>query len=466
MSLSHRESLVNDPIHGYIPFTSPGGVPEGEVAEQQIIDHPWLQRLRHIHQLQTAWWVFPAAEHTRFQHVLGAMHLGSRAADSLYESLREVCPDVPSRGYVKSLLRMAGLLHDVGHGPFGHFFDAHFLQDYGLNHELVGGEIIRHELGPLLRGIRRSPGAAMDAGETLDPEQIATLIARPKAALDKTIPDWLRLLRCLFSGLYTIDNMDFVLRDAYMSGYSARSFDLERLLHYSTFTRSGLTIHERGLAALVRFLAVRGELFQAIYFHRTVRAIDLDLEELFADSRHHLFPGNPLEHLDEYQRLTEWSILVRVSDWERSDDPTLRELGQRWQRLLRRELRWKMACERTIFFRPDQPERSSVFSDTRVFEAAVRSHLPGALRDMPLRVDTARHVHRPGARTPAAGQNFLYDPATDEIHSLDDRALFRQLPVSCRICRIYAQDSRHNRELAQAMDRLLAAGDTDDVTNM
>ena len=71
-----------------------------------------------------------------------------------------------------------------------------------------------------------------------------------------------------------------------------------------------------------------------------------------------------------------------------------------------------------------------------------------------------------GARTPAAGQNFLYDPATDEIRGLDDRALFRQLPVSCRICRVYAQDNRHDRELARAMDRLLAAGDTDDVTNM
>ena len=132
-----NESLSHDPIHGYIPFTSPAGLPEGEVAEQQIIDHPWLQRLRQIHQLQTAWWVFPTAEHTRFQHVLGAMHLASRAVAALYDSLREVCPDVPSRGYVESLMRLAALLHDVGHGPFGHFFDEHFLADYGLNHEIA-----------------------------------------------------------------------------------------------------------------------------------------------------------------------------------------------------------------------------------------------------------------------------------------------------------------------------------------
>ena len=92
--------------------------------------------------------------------------------------------------------------------------------------------------------------------------------------------------------------MDFVLRDAYMSGYSTRAFDLDRLLHYSDFTPKGLTIHERGLSALVRFISVRAELFRAIYFHRTVRAIDLGLQELFLDSKQYLFPGNPLEHLD------------------------------------------------------------------------------------------------------------------------------------------------------------------------
>src|SRR5665647_2276346 len=99
------QGLTHDPLHGYIPFTSGGKA--GETSEQQLIDHPWLQRLRQIHQLQTAWWVFPTAEHTRFQHVLGAMHLASRATGELYDSLRKVCPDVPSRGYVESLMRLA-----------------------------------------------------------------------------------------------------------------------------------------------------------------------------------------------------------------------------------------------------------------------------------------------------------------------------------------------------------------------
>ncbi|MDZ7617249.1 MAG: HD domain-containing protein [Patescibacteria group bacterium] len=460
-----KASLSHDPLHGYIPFTSSEGIPPGEVSERKIIDHPWLQRLRQIHQLQTAWWVFPTAEHTRFQHVLGAMHLASRAVSTLLESLAAVCPDLPSPGYVDSLMRLAALLHDVGHGPFGHFFDSHYLSQFGLTHELLGAEIIRRDLGDLVRGVRRSPNGALADGETMDPEQIAFLITRPRDGAAEA-PTWLRMLRSLFSGLYTVDNMDFVLRDAYMSGFSRRAFDLERLLHYTRFTEKGLTVHERGLSALVQFISVRADLFRAIYFHRTVRAIDLELQELFADSRDLIFPGDPREHLEAYRGLTEWSLLAEVGRWWQSEEPSRRALGLRWQRFLRRELRWHMACERTIFFAPGQSEHGSVLSSDTTFEAAVRDLLPTELRDLSLRVDTARHVHRPGAHVPAAGQNYLYEPGTDRILRLDDRELFRRIAISFRICRVYTHDATHVAALNHVMDQLTGAAATDDPTNM
>lgn len=460
------ESLTHDPVHGYIPFVADVGLPPGEVAEQVIIDHPWVQRLRQIHQLQTAWWVFPTAEHTRFQHVIGVMHLASRAVAALYESLVEVCPDTPSIGYVESLMRMAGLLHDVGHGPFGHFLDSYFLQDYGLTHESVGAVIIEEELGPLLRRIRRNPYSQLADEEQLDPAHISLLIMRPKASGDEAeIPRWLRLLRSLFSGLYTVDNMDFVLRDAYMSGYSARSFDLERLLHYSFFSERGLTVHDRGLPTLVRFISVRGELFRSIYFHRIVRAIDLSLQDLFAKSKAFLFPGNPLEHLAEYQRFTEWSLLVDVTRWGQSDDPRQRELAGEWELFTQRKIPWQMVCERTLLFGPGHAEQQSIFSEEGLVKHKLLRMVP-QVADDDIRVDLARHVHRPGTRGPTAGQNFLYDSATRQIRELSDDQMFQRIPTSYRIVRVYARTLEHHTRIADALDELMGGAGSDDLTNM
>ncbi len=461
-----RENLSHDPIHGYIPFTSAADLQTGETSERQILDHPWVQRMRYIHQLQTAWWVYPTAEHTRFPHVIGAMHMASRAITVLFDSLRDVCPDVPSRGYVESLLRMAGLLHDVGHGPFGHFFDEHFLQDYGLTHETLGAAIIREELGDLIRGLRRNPNSSLADNERLDPDQVAWLIMRPRDDDPVERPKWLRFLRSLLSGIYTIDNMDFVLRDAYMTGYSQRAFDLDRLLHYSFFSSAGLTIYDRGMDALLRFMSARAELFRSVYFHRTVRAIDLTLAGLFAESKSYLFPGNPLDHLAQYLQFTEASLLVDVARWQNDQDERRRALGQAWQQLLRRQLPWVMICQRNLVFGEDDAERSSVFSDAEIVERMIRRQLSPELAELPFRVDVARAIFRPHTKGPAAGQNFLFDSARGTIRLLTTNQLFERLPVSQRICRIYARSHDHAAELAAALDHLLGGGAEDDLTNM
>ncbi len=460
------KTLSHDPIHGYIAFTAASANAE-EVSEKQFLDHPWVQRLRQIHQLQCAWWVFPAAQHTRFQHVLGAMHLASRAAAQLYPSLKAVCPDCPSRGYVESLLRVAALLHDVGHGPFGHFFDQYFLADFGLTHETLGAEIIRRDFALLIQRLRRNPFSALEPHETLDPEQVAFLIVRPRSGERTNQPQWLLFLRSLFCGIYTLDNMDFVLRDAYMTGYNTRAFDLERLLQYTIFSPKGLTIHERGLSALVRFVAVRAELFHSVYYHRTVRAIDLTLRDLFLESKPYLFSRNPLEDLEAYQRFTDWSLFTDVSRWaNHPTDERLRKLGERWRAFLRREIPWKLACERTLVFEPGQSEEASIFSDERLFEEAFRRRLPPHLRDLPLRFDPARHVYRPGSWAPTAGQNFLFDEATGEVRPLEDRDLFRHIPLSYRICRVYAQKPEHKEILARTLDALIHGQSADEVTNV
>jgi HD superfamily phosphohydrolase len=139
-------SLLSDPIHKYISFTVPTTSYPEETTEKDLIDTLWFQRLRSIYQLQSTRWVFPSAEHSRFQHSIGAMHVAGRFAQHLYPSLKQTVPDLPSPYYVEELLRIAALLHDIGHGPFCHFFDQNILAPYHLTHEQIGQTIIRNQL--------------------------------------------------------------------------------------------------------------------------------------------------------------------------------------------------------------------------------------------------------------------------------------------------------------------------------
>src|SRR5206468_3735385 len=260
---------------------------------------------RRISQLQSARWVFPTAEHSRFTHGLGVMHEAALWARSLYPSLRASLPalapgePVPSEGLVVETLRVAGLLHDVGHGPFAHFFDERVLAAFPapddarrgggkrLSHEDLSQLIIEHELGPLIRSLRRAPGAtperdAFGDGESIDPRWVSFLVSKPALA-DASMPAWVRLLQPLLSGVFTVDNLDYVQRDAFFTGVRV-GIDVERLRRYAFISDRGLTLYEPGVAALEGFLNARLLLYQAVYFHRTVRAIDLDLGDVFEPS--------------------------------------------------------------------------------------------------------------------------------------------------------------------------------------
>src|ERR1700726_1476718 len=163
-------NLIADPLYGYIEITKDQ---PGEASERQLLDTVWLQRLRRVHQLQSAWWVFPSAEHSRFVHLLGAMHLASLFARRVDPSLRAAFPDAPSPACVEETLRLAGLLHDVGHGPFGHFFDNEVLAQWHIDHEDIGRWLVENQLADIIGGLRSSPSGAFEPGEHVDPRWVS-----------------------------------------------------------------------------------------------------------------------------------------------------------------------------------------------------------------------------------------------------------------------------------------------------
>ncbi|HET7338501.1 MAG TPA: HD domain-containing protein, partial [Candidatus Dormibacteraeota bacterium] len=245
-----RVNLSSDPIYRYLRITrrGPGGV-AGEAAEQDLIDAAWLQRLRRIHQLQSAWWVFATAEHSRFQHALGAMHLAGEWTRHLYPSLKSVVHEVPSPQLVEETMRMAGLLHDVGHGPFGHFFDENYLDTWRIDHEDIGRELITGALADLLVELGASPTADFEGGERIDPRWIAYLISS-RELHGFQAPEWLVMLRPALVGAFSADNMDYVPRDSYICGVSAGPVDVQRIVHYSFISERGLTLHSHAAEAL------------------------------------------------------------------------------------------------------------------------------------------------------------------------------------------------------------------------
>ncbi len=449
----HGCSLIADPIHRYIPFT----VPErpGEVAEKDLIDSPWFQRLRYIFQLQSARWVYPSAEHSRFQHCLGAMHLAGAFARGLYPSLHKVLGDAcPSANYVEEYMRVIGLLHDVGHGPFCHFFDNHFLREHGLIHEDISQVIIREHLGDLIRGIRRSPSGPFAAGEELDPDEIAFPIKKDSDD-DPARPRWVRFLQPLTNGILTFDNLDYVSRDSYMCGVAIGPIDRERLMYYTFISPKGLTLHRSGEGALTMFLNARKYLYENVYFHRTTRAIDAHLQELFPETMACIAPGNPLEHMDRYLHLTDWSLLQEVSHWRRLGSP----LGREWGRILDRDLKWRLAYERSLAGTELDAGLDAI--GVRDWEARVRGALPADKRDLVFRVDMASQDSRP--ENPMAmgkKQIHTYDPSTGTITKETMAELFAYIPSKIVKFRVFALDHAHDRLLASCTEEVLriAAG--------
>ncbi len=457
-------ALLGDPVHGYISFTTPRAT--GEKTEKDLIDTLWMQRLRQIYQLQSARWVYPSAEHSRFQHSLGAMHLAGRFARHLYPSLKAAAPDCPSANFIEELLRVTALLHDVGHGPFGHFFDDNYLEQFDLTHEKLGQHIIKTELAEIIRDIRRSPNGEFAKKEKLDPEQIAFLIGKGvQPASTSKKQQWLVFLQPLLSGIYTVDNLDYVMRDAYMCGVAIGAVDIDRLMYYTFFTDKGLTLHKSGLTALNMFLNARLYMYTNVYYHRTTRAIDEHLKELFKDTMGVLFPFNPVENLKAYLELTDWSLLEAVRKWDGNGEGSTAALGREWAAILSREVKWKMAYDVTLSMKTF--EKGKTIIDARELVSRIKRHLSPKLKDLQFRVDMASQDPRPvNPLMMGERQIHVFNPSTRKVEKEPLKDFFDYIPARVVQCRVFTLNHDHDEELAEIVEKVLGIQEESIKTNV
>jgi HD superfamily phosphohydrolase len=466
-------NLIADPIHGYIHVTWPWeDSNRAETTEKDLIDSPWLQRLRRIHQLQAVWWVFPGGEHTRFQHSLGAMHLGGVFASHLYKSLRRTPGVDKSKPYVEEIMRLGGLLHDVGHGPFCHFFDEEYLsknqirdeQGRYVNHEILGQKIIREKLGETIMAIRRSPSGRFSSGDgQIEPDYLCYLISSQEEANDK-MPKWLQVLKGLMTGVYTIDNLDYVWRDAYMCGILPKPIDVERIKHYTMSTKNGLALYSPAITALEEFLRFRFHMYFSVYYHRTVRAIELHMKEIFGETIELLYGGvNPYEDLDTFLSMDDWSVLCGVQKWFKTESKRRKALAAEWKSILDRQpTKWR--CVHS--YPKDYPEidELSHIPASEYWEELVREQLGSGGSALVFKID--RVEEDPRRIDPLSGiadlkQVKIYNPAIHKIDSRETERIANRLPAKSIIFRLYApraQGRGHDQNLIDAFESAFKVG--------
>lgn len=276
--MAQRWGEIKDPVHGYVYVSK---------TEKDIIDSFPMQRLHRLRQLAGAEYVYPGANHTRFEHSIGTMYLAQRLVEnsklSQYLSKEET-----------EIVRFAALLHDVGHGPFSHVFE-HLLEKFlDKTHEEITFWIIeKSEVNDLLEksGYDTAIVAKLAVG---------SLHRKGKTFMDQII-----------QSAVDVDKLDFIVRDTYHTGAEYGNVDIFRLIHMLDVLDDSLAVDSGALSALESFILARIESFKSIYFHRVSRAAQIMLATAMEKAKDELGLvsfGTPEEYLS-LNDYTVWTML-------------------------------------------------------------------------------------------------------------------------------------------------------------
>ncbi|MEM2110856.1 MAG: HD domain-containing protein [Candidatus Bathyarchaeia archaeon] len=275
---------IKDPVYGYVYITE---------AEKKVIDSFPFQRLRRIRQLAGSEYVYPGANHTRFEHSIGVMYLAGRLTSN--PQFSQLLSEEEAQ-----IIRIAALLHDVGHGPFSHVFEHILTQFLGKTHEDMTRWII---LNSELRDILNSLG--------YDPNFICKLAV---GSLDK--PETVFMNQIIRSAI-DVDKLDFIVRDTYHTGAEYGFVDIFRLLHTLDVSDGNIAVDIGSLSALESFILARIECFKSIYFHRVGRAVQIMLAMAMEQAKDELGLAD-FKTTEEYLSLDDYVLWAKLKECEKS----------------------------------------------------------------------------------------------------------------------------------------------------
>ena len=304
----NKLKILNDPIYGFIQ------IPNSLIFD--IIEHPYFQRLRRITQMGFSNLVYPGANHTRFHHAIGCMHLMQKAVRVLRFKEVEISKDEENALYI------AILLHDIGHGAFSHALEHSIVN--GISHEEISLKFMR-KLNDEFNG---KLSLAIQIFEN----------KYPKKFLSK-----------LISSQLDIDRLDYLKRDSFYTGVTEGNISSDRLIAMMNVVNDELVIEQKGIYSVEKFLIARRLMYWQVYLHKTglvaenmlanvlkrAKKLTENNVELFASSSLKYFLHQPItkenftdKTLEMFSKLDDYDVLSAIKEWTNHNDKILSLLAK------------------------------------------------------------------------------------------------------------------------------------------
>lgn len=311
LNRNNKKKIFNDPVYGFI------SIPDEFIFD--LIQHPYMQRLRRIMQLGMSHLVYPGALHTRFHHVLGAMHLMTIAIATIRRKGHEITPEE------ERAVLIAILLHDIGHGPFSHALEYDIV--CGVSHEEISGFFIER--------------LSKEFGKDMDHALLIFKNEHPKPFLHQ-----------LVSSQLDMDRLDYLNRDSFYTGVSEGIVGSDRLIEMINVHDGNLVLEEKGIYSIEKFIVARRLMYWQVYLHKTVVAAEFMLihtlrrakelvkngTEIFGSPTLMYFLKNDIKQadfkkdssiLDRFADLDDYDILGAIKVWQNHSDKVLSTLSRR-----------------------------------------------------------------------------------------------------------------------------------------